>query len=67
MCDHDDDLSVLLPHHPPEGREGGLGGSLGADVGSGPPEAIDEVGIDVASDLLVIVFAIFAIIDISWH
>ena len=47
MRDHDDDLSVLLPDHPPESWKGGLGGSLGADVSSGPPEPVDKVGVDV--------------------
>ena len=33
VCDHDDDVHVLLPHHPPEGFKGVLEGPLSPDVG----------------------------------
>lgn len=33
--DHDDDLSVLLPNHPPEVLKRGLEGALGGDISSG--------------------------------
>ena len=47
MCDHDNDLSVLLPHHFPKGGKGALNGALSSNVGSRLAEAVNEVGIQV--------------------
>ena len=47
MCDHDNDLSVLLPDHLPEGGKGALNRTLSSNVGSRLAEAVNEVGIQV--------------------
>ena len=47
VSDHDDDLDLLLHHHPPEGVLGVLHGPLGGDVGAAPPEAVHVVGVEV--------------------
>ena len=52
MSDHHDDLDVLLEDHPPEEVLGALHGALGSDVGLGPSEAVDEVGVEVLVLLL---------------
>ena len=47
MGDHDDDVRVLLPDHPPEGGRRLPGRALRADVGPRGAEAVDVVGVDV--------------------
>ena len=50
--DHDEDVHVLLPDHPPEAVEGGRQRALGADVRPRLLVAVDEVGVDVVAALL---------------
>lgn len=47
VSNHDDDVSILFPDHPPKGLEGGRHGALGGDVRSGPSESVHEVGVDI--------------------
>ena len=61
---------VLLCDHAPHIRPRVFFGTLASDnfaIIQIAKRPIDEVGINVASDLLVIVFAAFTILDISWH
>ena len=61
---------VLLCDHAPHIRPRVILGTLASDnfaIIQIAKRPIDEVGINVASDLLVIVFAAFATLDISWH
>ena len=45
--DHDDDVDILLPDHPPERLTSLLQGPLGADVSVVLLKAVDKIGIDV--------------------
>ena len=50
--DHDDDVNILLPNHPPERVPCVLKRALSGDVGVAFPEPINEVGVDVVRSLL---------------
>ena len=50
--DHDEDVDVLLPDHPPEAVKGGRQGTLGADVGPRLLVAVNEVGVHIVAALL---------------
>ena len=49
--DHHDTRGLLLPHHPPEVRHGGLCGSLGHDVGLRLDQALDTIKVKLFSSL----------------
>ena len=49
--DHHDTRGLLLPHHPPEVRHGGLCGSLGHDVGFGLDQALYRIKVKLFNGL----------------